>query len=202
MAQVKTKKTEFYAKPVAKKAGGRYFRSQDQTKLKEGNTAAIVPVPIVVTNPNKVGRPTKYKRKYCDEIIDYFTEAQSVIKITDDPGGKGGTQTRFETMYVPTVRGFAAKIGVSFKTLYTWADEHKEFSHAFERACAIQDAIVEQLGLAGRLGKGLAELYFMNRLEYKDSRHLDITSDDKPIVPITALQLNVNAPDPKKQIEQ
>lgn len=185
-----------YAKPVIKRAGGKYLKSTEQTKVKPGRVVGSIPVPIggmsniAIKRP---GQPTKYKRKYCEDIINYFVEAQPLLQIVDDPGGKGGTSTHFETLYIPTVRGFAASIGISYKTLYNWCDTHVEFLHAFERACAIQDALVEQLGLAGRLGKGLAELYFMNRLEYKDSRHMDLTTDGKALpTPITALQLNVN----------
>lgn len=191
---------DHYAKPVVKKAGGKYVKSTEQEAVhKRSRTVAVIPlkndVNSMLVNLKRPGQPTKYKKQYCDLIIRYFTEAEPVVKIVDDPGGKGGTQTKYETLRVPTIRGFAARIGVTHKTLYNWTEQHVEFLHAFERACALQDAIVEELGLAGRLGKGLAELYFMNRLEYRDSRHMDVTTDGAPLpAPITALQLNVNSP--------
>lgn len=51
------------------------------------------------------GRPTVYDPKYCDMLIEHMAQGFS-----------------FES--------FAGKIGVCFKTLYTWKDQHPEFLQA------------------------------------------------------------------------
>lgn len=167
----------------------------DTKTIKDGNREVTV-IPATefkMLVKSRRGRPTKYRPMFCEMIINYFENSNPVVAIVDDPGGKGGSQTRLETLRVPTINGFAARIGVNQDTLYEWAAKHEEFSEALARAQALNRAIVEELGLAGRLGKGLAELYFINHLNYKDSRHIDVTSDGAPLpTPITALQLNVN----------
>ncbi len=134
------------------------------------------------------GRPTKYKREYCQRLIDWFN-VDVVMKIVDDPTGKGGTSTHFETVRVPSIRGFAASIGVHHDTLYEWAKavypdgntragklKHPEFSDALSRAQSIEEALIFEYGMAGRLDRGLAAMYFTNKLGFKDSKHLDLTS--------------------------
>lgn len=196
-------KRGYYAKSTVKQAGGKYVKSTEQAAVrKRSKTIEVLPVTNDVTKMlvkySKPGQPTKYRSEFCDLIIRYFEEAEPVVKVVDDPGGKGGTQTKYETLRVPTVRGFAGRIGVHVDTLYEWADKHRQFSEAFARARHLQAAIIEELGLAGRLGKGLAELYFTNYLGYRDSRHIDLTTDGKELpAPITALQLNVNPTTPQ-----
>ncbi|MDE2100929.1 MAG: hypothetical protein KGL39_27025 [Patescibacteria group bacterium] len=137
-------------------------------------------------------RPTKYKPEFCQQIVDYFSEWDIVEKIVDSTG-RGGTTTHYETVRVPSIYGFAARIGVNQDTLREWAngrypDDHKnkslrgklkhpDFSVSFRHAQGLEDAIVHEYGMAGRLDRGLATLYFTNKLKYKDSRHIDMTSD-------------------------
>ena len=170
----------------------------------DGRKVTVIPATAFkVRIKSRPGRPTKYNPKFCRWVIEYFQESNPVLAIVDDPGGKGGTQTKLETIRIPTVRGFASSIGVNQDTIYEWSKQYVDFSEAFARACAIQDGIIEELALAGRIGKGIGELYFLNRLGYKDSRQLDITSGGEKLpTPITALQLNVNSPSAHKAIDQ
>ena len=55
------------------------------------------------------GRPTKYKKKYCKELIDHMAKGLSF-------------------------RTFAAKIEVHHDTLYEWAEVYEEFSDAKSQA--------------------------------------------------------------------
>jgi hypothetical protein len=138
----------------------------------------------------EVGRPTKYQAKYCKAIIEYFKECVVVERIVDDPSGRGGTNTHFETVRVPSIVGFASSIGVHRDTLYEWAQatypkshklrgklKHPEFSDALSHAQSLEESIIFEYGMAGYLDRGLAALYFTNKLGYKDSKHLDMTSD-------------------------
>jgi hypothetical protein len=141
----------------------------------------------------QIGRPTKYKPEYCEQIVKYFRDVEVVERI-EDPNGKGGITTHFEPIKVPSILGFAAKIGVNQDTLYEWAKavypkthklagrlKYPKFSEAFTRAQQLEKALIFEYGMAGYLDKGLAALYFTNHLDFKDSRHLDMTSDGDKI---------------------
>lgn len=182
---------------TVEKPGSNNAALDTQITTNGGREVTVIPASeFRMLIPTKRGRPTKYRPIFCDMIVSYFEDANPVVAIVDDPGGKGGSQTKLETLRVPTMNGFAARIGINQDTLYEWASKHTAFSEALARAQALQMAMIEELGLAGRLGKGLAELYFINHLGYKDSRHLDLTTDGKELpTPITALQLNINQPE-------
>ena len=57
---------------------------------------------------NKVGRPTKYKKRYCKDVISHMCQGYS-----------------FET--------FAVDLDVNRTTLYEWRDNHEEFSNAVKK---------------------------------------------------------------------
>lgn len=77
---------------------------------------------------SNAGRPTKYAKKYCDEVIET---------------GKQGL----------SVEAFAGKIGVCKQTVYTWQERHPEFLDACKRAEAARQHFWEQMGIAGTVGK-------------------------------------------------
>lgn len=105
------------------------------------------------------GRPTKYKRKYCEMLIEHM--------------GKGYD-----------FQSFAGKLLVNRDTLYRWVDNYKEFSDAKEIGQALNLYKLQQIGLAGMTGKiqinqRLFSLFMKNIHGWKDK--VDITSDNDPI---------------------
>ena len=54
---------------------------------------------------NPVGRPTKYRKAYCQQIIDHMSEGYSI-------------------------EAFAGKLGISKNTLYDWLKLHEDFADA------------------------------------------------------------------------
>lgn len=77
---------------------------------------------------SRAGRPTKYKKEYCQGLIDHMSQ------------GWG-----FET--------YAAVINVNPDTLYEWAKVHPEFSEAKKVAFVKSQMKFEQIGMAAMLGK-------------------------------------------------
>lgn len=57
----------------------------------------------------KLGRPTKYKAEYCQELSNYFLDAGVLEKMEDDSSGRGSTSTHYEAVRLPSLLGFAAK---------------------------------------------------------------------------------------------
>ena len=53
----------------------------------------------------KVGRPKEYKEKYCKMLVDHMAKGK-------------------------TIKEFAKKIGVSYRTIGKWAQAHPEFMDA------------------------------------------------------------------------
>lgn len=94
------------------------------------------------------GRPPKYNRKYCEQVIEYMGEQ-----------GKSVTQ-------------FAAHIGVVRDTIWRWQKEHKEFSDAFTRASEMSQSYWENelidMMRDPKTNAPLVKLYFANRFKWHD----------------------------------
>lgn len=62
-----------------------------------------------VTTSNPVGRPTQYDPAFCDKAIELGTKGKSLEQIS-------------------------GALGITYRTLCRWRDEHEEFCHALEEA--------------------------------------------------------------------
>jgi hypothetical protein len=123
-----------------------------------------------VTDENKkhptrrIGRPTKYKKRYCRDIIEFFDVA-AVVERTKTITTKNGSVIE-EPVYLPcilpTVVGFARKLGVCRDTLHEWASKHKDFSDAFKRAKELQEEIWSQNSLQGLYNPRFSEFFGIN----------------------------------------
>lgn len=74
------------------------------------------------------GRPTKYRKEYCQKLIDHMAEGLS-----------------FDC--------FGGDIPVVDSTLYYWLDKHPDFSEAYKIGKKRQREFWEKLGRAGAAGK-------------------------------------------------
>lgn len=77
---------------------------------------------------NPVGRPSKYKKKFCQMLIDHCGQGLS-----------------FES--------FAGLIDVNQDTLHEWCKRHPEFSEAKKRASEKRRLTLEKIGMNGMMGK-------------------------------------------------
>lgn len=76
----------------------------------------------------RTGRPTKYKKKYCDDLIKHMKQGLS-----------------YET--------FGASIGVSKQTVYDWEKKHPEFIDSKRLAWGEYQLFWEKMGVHGSAGK-------------------------------------------------
>jgi len=88
------------------------------------------------------GRPSKFKTRYCQELIDYF-------KIPNPNPGNPQAMA-----YYPTMDGFCCLIGITPQTITDWCKAHEEFSQAY--------AIAQSYGRQQLVHGGLTEKYNSN----------------------------------------
>jgi hypothetical protein len=115
------------------------------------------------------GRPTKYKRQYCDEMVEYF----SVEPYTVNPKTK-----KKEASDIPSMAGFASKIGVCKDTLIEWKDVHAEFSAAYKKAKALQEKWLIVNGLQGAINTPFGIFVLKNLQDYKDKTESEVKNSD------------------------
>jgi len=107
-----------------------------------------------------VGRPSKYKPDYCNEVVLHMEQGFS-----------------FDS--------FAGRIGVSRDTLYEWLKVYPEFSDKVAIAQAKCLLKWEQLGLAGMLGKvkgfngGVYAFNMTNRFRWTTQPKPDVPPEQK-----------------------
>jgi DNA-packaging protein gp3 len=151
-------------------------------------------MPIVNKNTVKAheGRPTKYRPKFCEDLIKYFDiepHFETPVTITF----KNGTtkeEVKLMPSDLPTLAGFAVKIGVHRDTITEWATakdnkgqlKHPEFSVAIKRAKEFQENILVTNGLQGLYAQPFAILTAKNILNWRDKNETDLTSGGKPLV--------------------
>ena len=115
---------------MVKKASLRPAKKQ-ATKSAQPGSQEPKAAPAVAAQPEKkpMGRPTKYRPEYCDQVIAM---------------GKEGIG----------LAGYASEFGVDKASLYDWAERHPDFSIALSRAKTEEQAWWEQAGRDGMKIKG------------------------------------------------
>ena len=126
----------------------------------------------------KVGRPTKYDRKYCRELIKFFSvDATRVVedmrKLSAD-GGSASIIKRRVSNEMPTFAKFARKIGVNQDTLHEWKKKHEEFSESYKQAKELQEEFLINIGLSGVTNASFVIFAMKNICGWRDEKDLKI----------------------------
>lgn len=117
---------------------------------------------------NPIGRPTKYKPKYCQSIIDYFD-----IKPTDADGN---------AQDLPFIMDFCISIGISKQCLSEWVQKYPEFGDAYKVAKAKQEQHLVTNTLQNRFNASFAWRAAMNMFKWRDQQDVnvrDVTLEDR-----------------------
>ncbi len=69
---------------------------------------------------------------------------------------------------MPTLSGYAAKVGVRRETIWAWARRHEEFDEAVGVCKAIQEDLLITMGLLGAYVPGLTIFTLKNLLGWED----------------------------------
>lgn len=124
------------------------------------------------------GRPTKYKRQYCQDIIDYFDiEPYHEVerKTIDVKSGREYINHERLPNDLPFLSGFAHSIGVAHDTLVEWTNVHPEFSVAYKRAKQLQEQILAVNGLQGLYNASFAIFTAKNVAGWRDNKEVEHT---------------------------
>jgi len=118
----------------------------------------------------KTGRPTKYKKEYCQGIIDYFKNFEPYeelpVKETVNEDNTTTTETKRFPVAPPSLSKYATSIDVCRDTLHEWKKNNPEFSDAFRKAKDIYEDIYIDGGLLGYYHHGFTALCMQNRFEW------------------------------------
>ena len=133
----------------------------------------------------KIGRPPKYKKEFCDAIVEYFSVEpyeEREIDHYDKDGNVKWTDYKRMSNRIPTLRGFAKKIKVDHTTVYQWVKDHPEFSNAFTRAQELRKWFIIENGLEGTYNPTFAIFVAKNITDMKDKVEHEIEVKPKLII--------------------
>ena len=102
------------------------------------------------------GRPTKYKKEYCQDIKKFFSKS---LTITQDPE-------------LPFFSAYAREIKVNTDTLHEWKKKHKEFSEAYKECKHIQEEILAKFALEGKFNSTFSIFTAKNILGWRDVKEV------------------------------
>lgn len=124
----------------------------------------------------KVGRTTKYKKEYCEDIINYFNIPPQTCMYKEEYFQNGQLKSKTPIITAnefPTFQGYANKIGVHIDTLHEWKEKHNEFSEAYMRAKQLQEKIWLINGMSNLYNAQFAQFFGKNCLGYKDKQEIE-----------------------------
>jgi len=126
------------------------------------------------------GRPTLYKPEFCQELINFFDVepyTEKEIKHFKKNDISWSELKRIPNK-LPTIRNFAKKINVQFKTVYNWLNTDSptfqpEFLHAFNLAKLLRKDFLIENGLQGLHNPNYAIFVAKNLTDMRDVKEID-----------------------------
>ena len=120
------------------------------------------------------GRPTLYDPKYCTEIVAYF-DVEPYREVQRE--NKNGQVTFVkEANELPTLAGFAAKLGIARETLFHWGKAHPNFFNAVTRAKAMGERILVTNALLGLYNPQFAVFVAKNYTNMRDVKDVNVSN--------------------------
>lgn len=141
------------------------------------------------TKGNTVGEETrfekenaaacKYREEYCEQLIEFFNQPPTRIEYKETYfKGELSSRTPFVVPNeYPTFELFAAKIGVTTKTLQNWCEQHPRFSFYYARAKEIQLGRLTACAVAGLYNPLYAKFEAVNNHGQRDKTEVENTGN-------------------------
>lgn len=146
------------------------------------------------------GRPSKYKKKYCKMLIDFFNAPRSEQVLKEEkiyPDGRIFRSYVTLANGLPTFNKFATKINVWPEVVWRWANEvfpndhkdeslrgeykHPEFHHAYIKAKELQRDFLVDNALAGLTPPSSFIFVATNITDMSNKASLDHTTQGQPL---------------------
>jgi len=147
----------------------------DQTATETSQTETKPPKTF---NKFKLGRPSKYQPKYCQKIIEYFTQELFFDRVKSVITQKSGSEIiNYEMVPNPPkfLNAFAYEIGVDDKTLENWTKHFPDFFLAYTRAKQIQREHIVSLANMGLYNSNFATFTMKNISSWRDKKDLELS---------------------------
>ena len=128
----------------------------------------------------EMGRPTLYLEEYVQDILNYFNQQACEFETVEN--SKGDMVRIVKPCSLPTMAGYACKIGVHRETLLNWAKEHGDFFDAIKRCKDHQERILVENGLMGGYDKTFAIFTAKNLIDWRDKTEVAQTTTLKATV--------------------
>ncbi len=127
-----------------------------------------------------IGRPTLYRPEYCQELIEFF-DLEPYREITKVHQRTGNEYTERIANNLPSLVGFAAKIGISRMTIQNWGKKYPDFLYAVTRAKACAEHILVTNALLGLYNAQFSIFVAKNYTDLRDVQEVKDLTDDKPL---------------------
>lgn len=129
-----------------------------------------------------VGQPTKYRPEYCDQILAYFGIApyREVEKTIMTKNGPMSIVSEVAND-LPTLAGFAARIGVHRETLLNWSKDYPEFGEAYKLAKDLQENFIAVNGFKGIVPAAFAIFTAKNVCGWRDKQEIEHSGSAKDL---------------------
>lgn len=128
----------------------------------------------------KSGRPTEYRQIYCQQILDYFGNADAwEINTTDK-----GAQQVIPKHKMPTLARFAQRIGVGVACVYRWARQFDEFGEALAEAQELQKSFIMEAG-GVTMAAGFATFMLKSAHQMRDDDPIDDDDEESGDVEVS-----------------
>jgi hypothetical protein len=123
----------------------------------------------------KVGRPSKYKPEYCDQLIKFMSidPYREVIDVFTDKHGNEKSTVRLVANDPPFISKFAREIGFMTQTLYSWAIDYPEFGEAMTRARELQLEFIATNGMNGLFNAQFTKFALTNMSSWRDKQEVE-----------------------------
>jgi hypothetical protein len=114
------------------------------------------------------GRPSKYKKAYCADLLTYFQQAYTLAQACDQ---------RTDAPRLPTLVDFAMQKGVTRGTLHNWQKKYAPFQKAVEGAMELQEALIAEMALKGVYNAATAALMLKHNHGWADKQTVEQVSN-------------------------
>lgn len=131
------------------------------------------------------GRPNEFKKEYIKAVDDYLKECSDKYIGIVEKSGEDGEKIQYLhkdarlKVKLPTIEGFALRLGVCKKSIYNWAKDNEKFLHALEKIEIEQKERLINMGLSGEYNSTIAKLILSANHGMAERNNVNL-DDEKP----------------------